>query len=182
MRQDRPIMLVTPAMFQALNQSFSAPRWRTYLREAGFRTDVAHALYLWNVEIGQSFQFPMHTAEVALRNVINQALISFIGPDWWQTHSGRAMLGTKRCQDIDAITSWLQGQYSTMPNTDQIAASLTMGFWTAMLGTRFHRRIWSREMTNAFPHLSPQETIQQISDTANATRRLRQKVPGPFFS
>ena len=40
-----------------------------------FQGGNGHRLYLWNAAVGQSFHFPLQTAEVALRNVIHQALV-----------------------------------------------------------------------------------------------------------
>ncbi len=175
-RQDRPILALTPELLTAFGRTVSVPRWGTYLTAAGFREDVAHALYLWNVAIGQSFHFPLQAAEIALRNVINSALVEAAGPWWWRDDAGRRILGEERCEDVDKAANRLRRKYRCEPDTGQVVASLMLGFWAAMLKREYNRSLWDTRASAAFPHLSRGETIRDVSATANAIQDLRNRI------
>ncbi len=175
-RQDRPVADFSPELMCALNRTVSAPRWKTYQTATGFRDDVAHLLYLWNAAVGQSFHFPLQAVEVALRNVVNQALCQVAGDNWWSERAGRQIVGDDRCGDIDKAATRLRRKYGASPDTGQIVASLMLGFWAAMLKREYNRPIWDSQAATAFPHLGPRESIRDVRRVANATQDLRNRI------
>lgn len=176
LRQGGLIADYSADVMRALRRTVSTPRWRTYLIAAGFREEVAHSLYLWNAAIGQSFHFPLQAAEVALRNVVNDALVDVAGPGWWNDAEGRVLLGRERCEDIDKCANRLRRKYGREPDTGQIVASLTLGFWAAMLKREYNRRIWDAHTRDAFPQLGPNESIRHVSGMANDIQDLRNRI------
>ena len=99
-RQDNITPNVTPELITAFNRTISPQRWRTYMLAAGFHEETAVKLYLWNAAIGQSFHFPLQSAEVALRNVIHNALTSLYGANWSSDPNCRHRLGPQLEENI----------------------------------------------------------------------------------
>lgn len=167
---------LTPELSTAFARTISPERWRTYQRAAGFDEQLAYRLYIWNAAAGQSFHFPLQTLEVALRNVIHQAIATIFGPDW---PKDQACLNTLNPTQVDDITKAERRHYSIKGNvvtTPQIVASLSMGFWTAMLRRNYNRMLWSTQLTNAFPNLPPDQTIGTINRKSNSIQDLRNRI------
>jgi hypothetical protein len=176
LRQDRISATVTPALTSAFTRTISVERWKTYQRAAGFREELAHCLYLWNAAVGQSFHFPLQTAEVALRNVVHQALSVLYGPDWSTNPACRNMLRAKQADDIlkaERRHFSIHGQGASPP---QIVASLSLGFWVSMLRRDYNRSVWATQMGAAFPHLGQNESIADVSRAGTAIQDLRNRI------
>lgn len=175
-RQDRIPDPVTPALMMAFNRAVSPERWRTYQRAAGFHDDLAHRLYLWNASVGQSFHFPLQTAEIALRNVIHAALSALYGMAWSSDAACRAMLRVKQVDDIAKAERRHYAIYRQPPTTPQIVASLSLGFWVSMLRRDYNRSVWATQTVPAFPHLAVGESIVDISRTGTTIQELRNRI------
>ena len=175
-RQDGIPAALTPALTAAFARAISPERWRTYERAAGFRTDSAHRLYLWNAAVGQSFHFPLQTVEVALRNVIHLALADIYGPDWANLPACRNMLMPKQADDIVKAERRHFSIYSVAATTPQIVASLSLGFWASMLRREYNRPIWATHTFHAFPHMQAHESIADVSRTATNVQSLRNRI------
>jgi hypothetical protein len=160
----------------AFERTMSPDRWKTYMIAAGFKEDLAHALYLWNAAIGQSFHYPLQSVEVALRNVIHAVLAAEFGEDWWEEARCRATLNAKRVDDIDKAARRHVRIYRAAPNTGQIVASLTLGFWASMLHREYNNQIWDAYAADAFPYMGDGDTIAKVSRTATAIQDLRNRI------
>lgn len=173
-RQERIIGPITPELTIAFSRTLSAPRWTTYLEAAGFRENVANALYLWNAAIGQSLHYPLQALEISLRNVIHASLSARLSQTWWSDPAARQVLGPERCADIDKVVQRLRRKYGGEPHMDQIVASLMLGFWAAMLKREYNEPIWDHEVGHAFPHLTG--SIRDVSAAVNAVQDLRNRI------
>lgn len=167
---------VTPALTAAFARTISPERWRTYQRAAGFREELAHKLYVWNAAIGQSFHFPLQTVEVALRNVIHHSLGVLYGPDWTSDQACRSMLRPKQVEDITKAERRHYSIHRQVASTPQIVASLSLGFWAAMLRREYNRPIWSTQLGDAFPCLPPLKSIIDVSKTATRIQDFRNRI------
>lgn len=175
-RQDRIPDPMSPALMTAFSRTVSHERWRTYLQPAGFDQNRALRLYLWNVAVGQSFHFPLQSAEVALRNVVHSALQSRFGPDWWQDAGCRAVLDPSAIVDMTKAADRHRRKYNAEPSTAQIVASMTIGFWASLLKRRYDRPIWDHEAARAFPHLAFPDTIGTVHRLAMDVQELRNRI------
>jgi hypothetical protein len=160
----------------AFDRSLSPDRLKTYMVAAGFKADLAVALYLWNVAIGQSFHFPLQCAEVSLRNVTHAVLADKYGADWWRDQPCRQMLGGDATKSIDKAEQRHRKIYGGAPTTGHIVASLTMGFWVFLLKRQYHRPLWDQYAGLAFPHVDGQEDIFTIKDTGFRILELRNRI------
>lgn len=175
-RQQNIPDLVTPQLTNAFARAISVERWRTYQRAAGFHENLAHQLYLWNAAIGQSFHFPLQTAEVALRNVVHHALVNLYGGNWSADPACRAMLTVKQSDDIAKAERRHFRIHQQGPTTPQIVASLSLGFWVSMLRRDYNRSVWATQTAIAFPNLGNVETIVNVSRTGTAIQDLRNRI------
>lgn len=175
-RQDGILCPVTPELTAAFERSVSAERWRTYLRAAGFNQELAHRLYLWNAAVGQSFHFPLQTAEVALRNVVHHALTDLYGNNWSAEPNCRNMLQIRQQEDITKAERRHYSIYRLPPSTPQIVASLSLGFWVSLLRRHYNRPIWATHTAHAFPHLNANQTIVDVGGTGSVIQDLRNRI------
>lgn len=168
--------LLTPELSAAIDRAISPERWKTYQRAAGFNESTALKLYLWNAAVGQSFHFPLQTAEVALRNVIHQALVAIYGSDWAYDAACRAALTPNQVDDITKVERRHYRIHAVAPVTAQIVASLTLGFWVSLLRRHYNQSIWSTQTVTAFPHLLAGESIIDVSKTGTTIQNLRNRI------
>ena len=167
---------VTPALTAAFVRTISPERWRTYQIHAGFNESLAHRLYIWNAAIVQSFHFPLQTVEVSLRNVVHHALASLHGPNWATDPVCRAMLRAKQVDDITKAERRHYSIYNQVATTPQIVASLSLGFWAAMLRKGYNQPVWATQAALAFPFLQPGRTIIDVSRAATRIQDLRNRI------
>ena len=161
----------------AFGRTLSLDRWRTYQIAAGFNDDLAHRLYLWNAAIGQSFHFPLQSVEVALRNVVHQALTAEYGVDWPKDHACQAGLGQYLLADIAKAEQRHRRKYGRLPTTPQLVASLSLGFWVTILRARaFNGSLWANHLRVAFPGLGAQEGLREIGQTGTTIQDLRNRI------
>lgn len=175
-RQDQTPDPLTPALRLAFNRTVTPDRWRTYQIAGGFDDDRSHRLYLWNVAVGQSFHFPLQAVEVALRNVIHQALVALYGPDWWQAPDCLGLMKRTLVDDIQKAERRHRRKYGADPSTAQIVASLSLGFWIALLARDYNTPLWSRCAREAFPHLTAKDTIADVSQAGRTIQDLRNRI------
>jgi len=175
-RQARIPEPLSPQLKSAFSRAISPERWKTYERAAGFRPDLAHQLYLWNAAVGQSFHFPLQTVEVCLRNVIHLALVDIYGADWANDDAFQSAIRPKQVDDITKAARRHWSIYKADPSTPQIVASLSLGFWVAMLRKDYNKMIWQTHTSHAFPYLEPQETIISVSQTGSRIQDLRNRI------
>ncbi|MBU6265969.1 MAG: Abi family protein [Sphingomonadales bacterium] len=157
-------------------RAISPERWKTYQIAAGFNEATAHKLYLWNAAVGQSFHFPLQTVEVALRNVIHQALVAIYGANWTSSPACRSSLLPDKVNDITKAETRHYRIYAAAASTPQIVASLSLGFWVSLLRRHYNRSIWATQTATAFPHLKATETIVDVSRTATTIQDLRNRI------
>jgi hypothetical protein len=176
LRQENIEAEVTPELTRAFERTVSPERWRTYKLAAGFHEETALRLYLWNAAIGQSFHFPLQSTEVALRNVVHASLAALYGPNWAHDPNCRHMLGPQLGDDLVKTERRHHNRYSAQPTTPQMVASLSLGFWVALIRQGFHGSIWASQTANAFPHLVNGDDMMDVSRTGTAIQDLRNRI------
>lgn len=152
MNEEGQEIINAPHPIHALSEIISPLRMGTYLQSAGQNPDRALALYLWNAKMGEAFHLPIQSFEVGLRNRVSDGISSIYGPNWWCDEVFLLEAGEKRARDINLVLNRLNSK-DVAPDTGQLVAGLSFGFWIAMLHGRHNIRIWSSELQRAFPHL-----------------------------
>ena len=150
----------SPHPMHALSEIISHLRIGTYLKASGQDADRALSLYLWNAKMGEAFHLPIQSYEVGLRNRVSDGIQAVFGPDWWCDPSFIKEAGGKRVRDIKLVLNRLKSK-NVPPDTGQLVAGLSFGFWIAMLDGRYNINIWSAQLRTAFPHL-PDDVNRKI--------------------
>lgn len=128
--------------YPGIEETLSADRFGTYLGWAGGDRNRAVSLYTLNALLSESLHLPLHMLEVALRNRIHQVMTETYGDMWFdmQQHQLNATQADMLARARDDLTD--KGKDHTPA---RIVASLTFGFWTAMLGKEYET-LWQQTL------------------------------------
>jgi hypothetical protein len=160
---------------KAIIATLSTDRFATYLKASGFDQKRALDLYLWNAELGAAFHLPIQTVEIALRNRVNHALVSEFGQNWWQDTKLLARLDPARFDDLRLVKTRLQKRDLKL-QTGQIVASLSFGFWTGMLKSRYNPDLWTRQFRTSFPYFPLLDTQRSLAQACSRIANFRNRV------
>jgi hypothetical protein len=125
--------------------------------------------------------FPLHIAEVALRNALDEGLTSAFGNNW---HQNQALINLPRSKaknqkfiekSIDKSISRINSQNNQI-NIGQIVANMSFEFWSGILHNDFDLPIWNGRLHNIFPNLSDQEGLSTVTTLALSVKNLRNRV------
>lgn len=145
----------TAASIAALRASISEPRFKPYLYEAGRNEGYAIALYLYNARLSKAFLYPLHMAEVTLRNAIVDALVLKFGPAW---PSNAGFLGMLTQGGLDTLekarTRVVRDKGRNFP-VSQLVATLTFDFWSNLFRQDYDVPFWQEYLPTVLPHLPP---------------------------
>ncbi|TXH38918.1 MAG: hypothetical protein E6Q98_01600 [Rhodospirillaceae bacterium] len=169
----------TPNLLNSLEKSLSAPRFGSYVVRGGGNDKVyALDLYLFNARLAKALLFPLHVAEVTVRNAGNEILVKDFGSDWpGPAAAFRTNLPAPHpATAIDKAVERLQTDGVLQPTTDQIVATLTFDFWSNLFRSDYDRYIWQTNIHAAFPNLPQIEGRPEVQKLARSVNRLRNKV------
>jgi hypothetical protein len=167
---------VSTQLIKSLQNTISPERWHTYELAAGYDLNRAHALYLWNASVGQSFHYPLQSVEVCLRNAIHKAFSKVYGSDWCNEATCRAALQQRQGQEIEQAARRRFQMYRTAATTPQIVSSLTFGFWIAALNRQYNNIIWTDHKDIVFPNLPDAVLIRDVARTGAIIKNLRNRI------
>jgi hypothetical protein len=132
----------------SMGAMLSAARLGPYLAWHSGDLEAAWRTYSWNIQVCRAFYPLLHFAEIALRNAVHHELGSVFGrPDWWS-----AGLLTVHGNRLVEQAHEKARQTKPTPSTDDIVATLTLGFWVSLVSSAYDRRLWVRGLYRAFPH------------------------------
>lgn len=134
----------------------SAPlRFKRYLELSGERELEAIAKYRWNLELSEALIPCLHSAELALRNSIHEAMIQKYLPapksvypdgkqadsEWWFNVEVR---GNPLLEDRDyekVKEAYVKVPKNGKPITPRVVAELSFGFWVELLNSGYDESI-----------------------------------------
>lgn len=105
----------------------SSKRFATYLKAAGFKVDYAFELYLYNARLTKAFLFPLHVAEIALRNAIDEVLSSRYSLDWHHYVTLHAILTPESLASLTKAES-RASKGRAAAKKDDVISCLTLDF------------------------------------------------------
>lgn len=165
-----------PAGIAALRASISAPRFGPYLSMAGRDERYALALYLYNARLAKSFLYPLHMAEVTLRNAIVDALATEFGPDWPSDGAFRAMLTPGGTATLDKARERVTADKGPNFPVSQLVATLTFDFWSNLFRPHYYLPFWQRHLRNVLPHLPAGEGRHEAQARVREINRFRNRI------
>jgi len=160
-------------MLNSLETALSAERLATYLALTSGDRKHSILLYLWNAELSESLQFPVHILEVSVRNAIHRELSRAYGSNWY-AHS-RCSLKPPLTNIIRRVTDNLttEGKPITPPH---VVASLTMGFWIYLLSKHYETLLWRSYLIKAFPFAPRPFERSKARVALNNIRIIRNRI------
>lgn len=161
-----------PAQRQAIRASISQPRFGTYLAKGGNHEEYAMALYLYNARVAKSFLYPLHVAEVTLRNAVDGILVGKFTTDWPHDQTFRTQ--TLTADGLATLDKAIQ-RAGANATRDQVVATLTFDFWSNLFRPEYGS-LWRTEVNIAFPHLKHGETRQEIQNLVKPINVFRNRV------
>jgi hypothetical protein len=160
-------------MLKSLEETLSAERLTTYISLTEGNLERAIRLYLWNAELSESLQMPVHVLEVAVRNTIHKQLSCSYGVDWYDNPDFPIKPALQKIvQEVKrAIIS--EGKLITPP---RIITGLSMGFWVLLLSKRYETPLWRPCLHNAFPYARKSFGRSQARLALDNIRKMRNRI------
>ncbi|WP_146205329.1 MULTISPECIES: hypothetical protein [unclassified Azospirillum] len=159
----------------ALEATISSDRFATYLKPAGFDKRYAIQLYVWNSRLSEALHLPLQTAEVTLRNSVNERLCYLYGAEWPTSERFRSVLGEESGANLDRVRGRIvKAKYA--PVTGRIVAGLSFDFWASLFKGQYDRPIWQTGLHATFPLLPAGTRRGDVADLVNRIRWLRNRV------
>lgn len=162
-------------LIDALRAVVSEERLGTYLTAAGFDTERALRLYMWNAQVGEAFHVPIQAVEVSLRNRINTALTAQFGVEWWKHKDLLVVLDHDRQSDLALVLKRIRNR--KLPLTaGQVVAGLSFGFWVGMLQKRYNPVIWGGHLHQSFPDYPANRNRASLAQAVGRVAWLRNRI------
>jgi hypothetical protein len=188
-----------PSAEDALRAAFTEPRLGKFLVKGGYSFPLTMEWYLWNARLTKSLQFPMHAAEVMLRNALVEHLVLLGAPANWAfdppflsrlagksagtrttLNTGKQRLLRDKLNGRDFHTHVLNGGHLDLPdfgsiNTDDVVAKLPFEFRTGLLDKEFEND-WHATLRKVFPNSEPRTSRRDIWKLADNAKNLRNRM------
>ena len=162
-----------PGHLEAIARALSPERFGTYLESAGFHEEYALALYLYNARLAKSFLFPLHVAEITLRNSIDAYLARRYGASW---HTDAALrVGVFTPQSSASLDKAIRHADNSVERADVIA-ELTFDFWSNLLRSDYSQTIWRTGLRTIFPGLPRDLDRRSVQRHVRQVNMLRNRV------
>ncbi|MDA0782414.1 MAG: Abi family protein [Proteobacteria bacterium] len=156
-----------------IQKSISEPRFATYLLDTDGDADKALELYLWNCRLCESLYTPIHILEVSLRNNFHDKLSEVYGSHWYDDIKDNLL--EKDISKIEEVKKRFLSKKKEL-NTDDIVATLSMGFWVGLLWRHYETKLWRPCIYNAFPNAPKPFTRSAAAKKLSVIKDLRNRI------
>jgi hypothetical protein len=184
---------------QALKSAFTLPRLGKFLLKGGYEFPRVMDWYLWNARLIKSLQYPMHIAEVILRNAIVEHLKMHQAPAEWafdaaflsklasrspatreSLNKSKERLLREKMSPTDFRSKVKSVPYLDIPGfglicTDDVVAKLPFEFWTGLLDKDFEAD-WHATLRVVFRNADGSVSRRDVWLLANDVRDLRNRM------
>jgi hypothetical protein len=185
MAESQEIFAYSTALHGQLVTSFSRPRLSRYLTDSDGDQDMAIKLYLWNARIAKAFLFPLHVAEVTLRNAVHASMSArYGGPNWMMPNAAGPIYPYLHTRTQDAIVkaiSRLTRVGFPAPTADDVIGSLSFDFWSNLFR---HPSLWAPPpqpgavwlLRDVFPNLPARHGKPDVQQLVARINKFRNRV------
>ncbi|MBZ0217212.1 MAG: hypothetical protein K8F25_11700 [Fimbriimonadaceae bacterium] len=162
-----------PSIVKALQEQ----RVNRYLPPANGDPALALSLYMWNYDLSEAFQFPLHVAEISCRNAIHNCLLDKLGDRWFEHSTFRNLLDRKFLGELDsAIAEEADAHGAANVTCHHVVSGLMFGFWEHLTTKRFDRLLWIRGIYHSFPNAPPNSNYRLLQSQIELVRRWRNRI------
>jgi hypothetical protein len=163
--------------FQSIEAALKPARLGRYMPAAGYDREQAIKIYLWNCELSEAFQFPLHIAEVVCRNSIQKTLQVRLPNPWYEQTEFTRLLDPKQRDHLKAVVGEEREQHEKRMSDDHIVSSVQFGFWDHLTTKRFARTLWLRGIKHNFPNAYARNlTLADVNELIQRVRRWRNRI------
>ena len=161
----------TDVLAVALGESMPHARLQSLLGEEGFDSLKAGRLYIENLEISARLWIFFNIFEIFLRNSIsNQLLLMFPEQPWWVEPE---FLLSKDRRTINMVRRQIENRKGDVEFADVIGG-ISLGFWTELLSSHYHQRLWEKGLSRAFPMFRGKR--RDLHTAVERLRKLRNRI------
>ena len=151
----------------------SQERLTKYMIAAGGDSEVALAIYGWNIQISEAFFPLLSAAEVCLRNTISARLIQVYGHRWWNKSAFHLLIGgTGKGIVLRARNNLVRKGPVT---SGRMIAELSFGFWVQMLKQENVAALWT-PIHASFADLPEAVTYAQFYERCDEVKEFRNRI------
>ncbi len=165
-----------PQDISALSNAISLARLKPYLSHTNGNHEAALHLYAWNMEISAALWGGFHLLEITLRNSLHNQLVTLTGADdWWNIRSdedrNESLLSPSLLILIDkALSKSARRRRASF----EVISEISFGFWSGLLSKKFHERLWTGKLENAFPSYAGQR--DSLHASLEVMRLIRNRI------
>ena len=164
-----------PKAHALLTKYLPAQRLARYRPAASDGEIAASDIYLWNCDLTEAFQLPLHMAEVSCRNTIHSALL-FRSDRWYAEKTFRDILDPARRNDLDRAIDTEEAQHGRAFDCHHLVSALTFGFWEHLTTKRFERYLFPRGIQKNFKHAPADKRLHDLRNLIETVRRWRNRI------
>ena len=159
-------------MERALLRTLSQSRLEPYVRQSQGDFALAIQMYEQNLSASEAFHSSLHSVEIALRNVVDGAMVDHFGADWFKNDD---VLKPDSLDEISKARAKLQKVAEDRLH-GSLVAELSFGFWVGLLGPRYDEQLWRRELHRGFSSGGRKLRRTDVHSRFNMIRRFRNRV------
>jgi hypothetical protein len=166
---------MNPNFFQKIEDILHTERIDSYRRD-GADEALTLSRYALNMALSESLYPALQFAEIALRNVVHEAMSDHCGTDTWYDHPHARLLGWQSRKVAEARRTLQSNQKQETPG--RIVAELNFGFWTGFFNLDHAQTgVGHYLASRAFPHapIGEQDFIK-LGHRWKKIRDLRNRV------
>lgn len=162
---------------KAFIEAVSKPRLSKYLSAANGDPFLTLRLYHWNSQLSQALYLPLQSWEISLRNRMNSFLVWKYNQKWFEDPRALRTLTKADNEKLSKTILRQQQNRRTLPNSDQIVADLSAGFWVALLGGKYDIPFaWRYNLSGKIFKNNAVITRQEAFETCGRLLDLRNRV------
>ncbi len=160
-----------------LDRTLTRARIFRYLAAVNGDLTRALALYETNIAVSEALFGVLHSAEIAIRNSLHDALSNGIGTqDWYRNNLALPFSTVPRLiftRPMQKMIEKARRNVGTPAPVGKLIAELTFGFWPFLVSGQYHD-LWSVCSHRAFPHARvPRSRVHTRLETI---QRLRNRI------
>ena len=161
----------TDVLALSLSDSMPRARLQSLLGNEDFDSLTAGRLYIKNLEVSAKLWIFFNIFEIFLRNSISkQLLVIFPDQPWWVNPD---FLLSKDRRTINMVRRQIENRKGGVEFGDVIG-SISLGFWTELLSSKYHQRLWEKGLSKAFPMFRGKR--RDLHTAVERLRKLRNRI------
>ncbi|MEN9412161.1 MAG: hypothetical protein RIQ92_598 [Actinomycetota bacterium] len=161
----------TDTLAIALGETMPHARLQSLLGEENFSLITAGQRYIENLEVSARLWIFFNIFEIYLRNSIsNQLLVMFPDQPWWVDPE---FLLSKDRRTINMVRRQIENRKGEVEFGDVIGG-ISLGFWTELLSSHYHQRLWEKGLSRAFPMFRGKR--RDLHTAVERLRKLRNRI------